>query len=117
MCPLRPLGVPSPQRRCSGSSSVSAFASPQDSSQARSEEPNAELPSPTKLPFPLFFLMIRRPPRSTLFPYTTLFRSSAFLRPRDVVRVRLRFQLSLRPKILPGPFRREHHLPLLRQKV
>src|SRR6266511_5312546 len=27
-----------------------------------------------------FFLMIRRPPRSTLFPYTTLFRSPA--RPR-----------------------------------
>src|SRR3712207_7256291 len=25
----------------------------------------------------LFFLMIRRPPRSTLFPYTTLFRSDA----------------------------------------
>src|SRR6267378_6313764 len=25
--------------------------------------------------FPVFFLMIRRPPRSTLFPYTTLFRS------------------------------------------
>src|SRR3712207_9330838 len=25
----------------------------------------------------IFFLMIRRPPRSTLFPYTTLFRSSA----------------------------------------
>src|SRR5260221_12055451 len=25
-----------------------------------------------------FFLMIRRPPRSTLFPYTTLFRSRAF---------------------------------------
>src|SRR2546425_8284166 len=24
-----------------------------------------------------FFLMIRRPPRSTLFPYTTLFRSTA----------------------------------------
>src|ERR1039457_2674075 len=24
---------------------------------------------------PIFFLMIRRPPRSTLFPYTTLFRS------------------------------------------
>src|SRR5687768_18479513 len=23
-----------------------------------------------------FFLMVRRPPRSTLFPYTTLFRSS-----------------------------------------
>src|SRR5471032_2452338 len=28
-----------------------------------------------------FFLMIRRPPRSTLFPYTTLFRS--FARARD----------------------------------
>src|SRR2546427_11178335 len=25
-----------------------------------------------------FFLMIRRPPRSTLFPYTTLFRSGRF---------------------------------------
>src|SRR5258708_23171411 len=25
---------------------------------------------------PFFFLMIRRPPRSTLFPYTTLFRSA-----------------------------------------
>src|SRR2546425_4124105 len=33
--------------------------------------------------FSFFFLMIRRPPRSTLFPYTTLFRSaaSAALRP------------------------------------
>src|SRR3712207_8923079 len=30
-----------------------------------------------------FFLMIRRPPRSTLFPYTTLFRSEPlFLRQR-----------------------------------
>src|SRR3712207_8234336 len=35
-----------------------------------------------------FFLMIRRPPRSTLFPYTTLFRSvgrglTPLLQPRD----------------------------------
>src|SRR5262249_62328817 len=30
---------------------------------------------PCVLSFQLFFLMIRRPPRSTLFPYTTLFRS------------------------------------------
>src|SRR2546422_4327399 len=29
----------------------------------------------------LFFLMIRRPPRSTLFPYTTLFRSETELVP------------------------------------
>src|SRR5690349_22778644 len=28
-----------------------------------------------------FFLMIRRPPRSTLFPYTTLFRSAPARRP------------------------------------
>src|SRR3712207_6859901 len=27
--------------------------------------------------FFIFFLMIRRPPRSTLFPYTTLFRSDS----------------------------------------
>src|SRR2546429_8769101 len=27
------------------------------------------------MPVSFFFLMIRRPPRSTLFPYTTLFRS------------------------------------------
>src|SRR3989475_8323934 len=34
--------------------------------------------------FIFFFLMIRRPPRSTLFPYTTLFRSNAT---NDVVSV------------------------------
>src|SRR5256885_2903338 len=32
--------------------------------------------------FFFFFLMIRRPPRSTLFPYTTLFRSSSRRTPR-----------------------------------
>src|SRR6266498_5002225 len=37
------------------------------------------------LPF-FFFLMIRRPPRSTLFPYTTLFRSTRRLPPRCPVR-------------------------------
>src|SRR5262249_57187464 len=30
-----------------------------------------------------FFLMIRRPPRSTLFPYTTLFRSMSRVRSRS----------------------------------
>src|SRR2546422_11562908 len=34
--------------------------------------------------FYFFFLMIRRPPRSTLFPYTTLFRSIALER-RDLL--------------------------------
>src|SRR2546425_236224 len=38
-------------------------------------EETPEIPSPTYSVCPLFFLMIRRPPRSTLFPYTTLFRS------------------------------------------
>src|SRR5438270_4530181 len=33
-----------------------------------------------------FFLMIRRPPRSTLFPYTTLFRSSVHARPLSAAR-------------------------------
>src|SRR2546421_10670293 len=33
-------------------------------------------PSRSHVMFLFFFLMIRRPPRSTLFPYTTLFRSS-----------------------------------------
>src|SRR5688572_32328739 len=39
----------------------------------------------TCMHFFFFFLMIRRPPRSTLFPYTTLFRSLAFpdLQPFD----------------------------------
>src|SRR5207247_10111037 len=34
----------------------------------------------------LFFLMTRRPPRSTLFPYTTLFRSPRGLRARFATR-------------------------------
>src|SRR6267378_3378419 len=33
--------------------------------------------------YSFFFLMIRRPPRSTLFPYTTLFRSSPPFGDRD----------------------------------
>src|SRR5687767_15570895 len=42
----------------------------------------------------LFFLMIRRPPRSTLFPYTTLFRSTAVPRARDPEPDRVRGHLS-----------------------
>src|SRR2546429_9355431 len=41
-----------------------------------------------------FFLMIRRPPRSTLFPYTTLFRSLLLLG--------LGFGLSLAPSFSTG---------------
>src|SRR5215213_10619327 len=39
--------------------------------------------------FFFFFLMIRRPPRSTLFPYTTLFRSTPAGPPADPGRARL----------------------------
>ena len=47
----------------------------------RSEEHTSELQSRLSISYAVFclkkiFLMIRRPPRSTLFPYTTLFRSS-----------------------------------------
>src|SRR5215210_8766857 len=41
-----------------------------------------------------FFLMLRRPPRSTLFPYTTLFRA---LRPRHPVRPQDRRQHRRHP--------------------
>src|SRR3989344_5307692 len=41
----------------------------------RSEEHTSEIQSHVNLVCRLLFLMIRRPPRSTLFPYTTLFRS------------------------------------------
>src|SRR3712207_1665856 len=62
-----------------------------------------------KCRFGVFFLMIRRPPRSTLFPYTTLFRSA---RRAEEVRVhrreardaRLRAALERnRPRLLRPP--------------
>src|SRR2546430_10491678 len=45
-----------------------------------------------------FFLMIRRPPRSTLFPYTTLFRSPV-----------VHGGVVLQPGITAGPRRVGHH--------
>src|SRR5256885_15220886 len=47
--------------------------------------------------FFFFFLMIRRPPRSTLFPYTTLFRSF----PRRFLRCR-RAPRMIHPNPHPG---------------
>src|SRR5258708_28799422 len=41
----------------------------------------------------IFFLMIRRPPRSTLFPYTTLFRSLALFVQRAQA-IKADFQLT-----------------------
>src|SRR5260221_7722147 len=61
--------------------------------------------SPSSFSF-FFFLMIRRPPRSTLFPYTTLFRS-----PRGRRRARQghghRHALDLAGR--PVPHRSEEH--------
>src|SRR3712207_7326024 len=57
----------------------------------------------------VFFLMIRRPPRSTLFPYTTLFRSSATrLREGGVASNR---GSACRGEYVPGPctHRPSHH--------
>src|SRR6478672_13183352 len=48
-----------------------------------------------------FFLMIRRPPRSTLFPYTTLFRSSPSARSRS-------WRSSCPPTSAPRPRSEEH---------
>src|SRR2546430_11332373 len=55
----------------------------------------------------MFFLMIRRPPRSTLFPYTTLFRSAEALRmwPRDsLLRDVLDVVRRFRPQIIVSVF-------------
>src|SRR2546430_9120232 len=54
-----------------------------------------------------FFLMIRRPPRSTLFPYTTLFRSRWHLRGRVERRQRGGARAVLRRRgAVRGPGRR-----------
>src|SRR3712207_7876669 len=45
-----------------------------------------------------FFLMIRRPPRSTLFPYTTLFRSQAL----ELTFSRVQFTPDLMPSDITG---------------
>src|SRR3712207_8838173 len=52
-----------------------------------------------------FFLMIRRPPRSTLFPYTTLFRSPAIKREPDEVTVTFTDGVATGLDGRPRPFR------------
>src|SRR6266487_6402476 len=51
----------------------------------------------------IFFLMIRRPPRSTLFPYTTLFRS-----PPRPARTWRRWRAPPRRRSRPPPRSEEH---------
>src|SRR3990172_3762797 len=61
--------------------------------ETRSEEHTSELQSRLHLVCLLFFLMIRRPPRSPLFPYTTLFRSGI----RQPRRIRQSFRMLQSP--------------------
>src|SRR5256885_17238177 len=49
-----------------------------------------------------FFLMIRRPPRSTLFPYTTLFRSSIAKLPVDRFATAAAFAEALQQAGIPA---------------
>src|SRR4051794_41585786 len=66
-----------------------------------------------------FFLMIRRPPRSTLFPYTTLFRSRC--RRRGSARPARRLRPPSRPARSPRRSRRasrsEEHTSELQSPV
>src|SRR5256885_2644031 len=65
------------------------------------------------LPFFLFFfLMIRRPPRSTLFPYTTLFRSLALARWR-LMRIRFKPTPAQRAALRAQLARLEHPVQAL----
>src|SRR2546422_11769438 len=57
------------------------------------------MPAVVVLLFFFFFLMIRRPPRSTLFPYTTLFRSTPCER---CIRDRDRGRRRLGPPLAPS---------------
>src|SRR5258708_32653332 len=49
-----------------------------------------------------FFLMIRRPPRSTLFPYTTLFRSGCVGFGPDCLQLGRRSALTIGPQNQPA---------------
>src|SRR5262249_62413203 len=53
-----------------------------------------------------FFLMIRRPPRSTLFPYTTLFRSESDSSVRSAIRRR---KCGIRWRLEKAESRSEEH--------
>src|SRR5687768_17639644 len=53
-----------------------------------------------------FFLMLGRPPRSTLFPYTTLFRSAHVARLHGVLRFGCRLRAALQSLVLRHAHRR-----------
>src|SRR5438105_6391626 len=57
--------------------------------------------------FLFFFLMLRRPPRSTLFPYTTLFRSHI---PADDL-YKLKLWRESEPEAPDGPWYKDRQAP------
>src|SRR5436190_16562003 len=59
--------------------------------------------------FLFFFLMIRRPPRSTLFPYTTLFRSLRPVKPVGSSSTAPGTKIALAPARSYLPKRSEEH--------
>src|SRR5207248_10599641 len=73
--------------------------------------------SPTKRSHHLFFSILRPPPRPTLFPYTTLFRSLRESQSSPPARRRRRSRFRARPlrrqrtrrRRAPGPLRSEEH--------
>src|SRR2546428_3660576 len=69
-----------------------------------------------------FFLMIRRPPRSTLFPYTTLFRSIATRagsegRNLQFCNVLVNYDLPWNPMVVEQRIGRLHRIGVPRQVV
>src|SRR5690242_21488405 len=70
------------------------------------------LPKHVALSIHFFFLMIRRPPRSTLFPYTTLFRSQS----ERLLTVRLWVRVPP-PELSPPDLRSEEHTSELQSHV
>src|SRR3712207_6849331 len=63
-----------------------------------------------------FFLMIRRPPRSTLFPYTTLFRSLVDVRERAGSAAPRARHAARRRRLHPGVQRSEEHTSELQSR-
>src|SRR5687768_18381676 len=71
--------------------------------------------APLHVLFSFFFLMIRRPPRSTLFPYTTLFRSAAAV---GSLNTRLTSKPAMRPaSLVAWRIRSEEHTSELQSRL
>src|SRR3990167_2123023 len=96
-----PLPISSPRPPASSAQKRCSSWRPSPTRSAwrwRSEEHTSELQSQSNLVCPLFFLMIRRPPRSPLFPTPPLSRSRLLAPPR----VRPRRDAAHGGRRLPG---------------